>query len=90
MTNEAPEEFHLQRSSRDEAAMAATLTSESFWGHYFLAWLAKLLILRYGGMRLYRAALPFVFGMILGDIASQTLWSIGASLLDAPVYRFVS
>lgn len=26
MTNEAPEEFHLQRSSRDEAAMAATLT----------------------------------------------------------------
>jgi len=71
-------------------AMAATLTSESFWGHYFLAWLAKLLLLRYGGMRVYRAALPFVFGLILGDIASQTLWSIGASVLDAPVYRFVA
>jgi hypothetical protein len=70
--------------------MAGTLTSESFWGHYFLAWLIKLLLLRYGGMRLYRAALPFVFGLILGDIASQTLWSLGASLLDAPVYRFVA
>lgn len=70
--------------------MAGTLTSESFWSHYFIAWLAKTLLLRYGGMRLYRAALPFVFGLILGDILSQTLWSIGASLLDAPVYRFVS
>src|SRR5262245_56024588 len=26
MTNEAPADFHLQRSSRDEGAMAATLT----------------------------------------------------------------
>jgi len=71
-------------------AMAATLTSESFWGHYFLAWITKLLLLRYGGLRLYRAALPFVFGLILGDVASQTLWSIGGVLFDAPVYSFVT
>ncbi len=70
--------------------MAGTLTAESFWGHYFLAWLVKLLLLRYGGRPLYQRTLPFVFGLILGDIASQTLWSIGASLLDAPVYRFVA
>lgn len=70
-------------------AMAATLTSESFWGHYLLAWLTKLLLLRYGGLRLYRAVLPLIFGLILGDIASQTLWSIGAAALDVPVYSFV-
>jgi len=49
-----------------------------------------VLLLRYGGMRLYRRALPFVVGIILGDIATQTLWSLFASLLGLPVYQFVS
>jgi uncharacterized protein DUF6785/uncharacterized protein DUF6784 len=71
-------------------AMAATPTASAFWAHYLIAWAAKLVILRYGGMRLYRLTLPLVFGLILGDIASQTVWSIAASLLDIPVYQFVS
>lgn len=71
-------------------AMAGTATSGAFWGHYFIAWAVKLLLLRYGGMRLYRTTLPLVYGLILGDIASQTLWSIVGSLLDIPVYQFVS
>ncbi|HZP83563.1 MAG TPA: DUF6785 family protein [Chthonomonadaceae bacterium] len=70
--------------------MCGTLTAESFWGHYLLAWLVKLLLLRYGGLRFYRQTLPFVFGVILGDITSQTLWSLGASLLNVPVYQFIS
>ena len=71
-------------------AMAATATSYAFWSHYFIAWLVKVSVLRYGGMRLYRQSLPLVMGLILGDIVSQTVWSIGASALDIPVYQFVS
>jgi hypothetical protein len=70
--------------------MAATPTSHAFWSHYFSAWLAKLLLLRYGGMRLYRQTLPFVLGLILGDVASQTAWSIACAILNVPVYQFVS
>lgn len=70
--------------------MAGTATSSAFWFPYLLAWLAKGLVLRYGGMNLYRTTLPLVYGLILGDVASQTLWSLGATLLDAPVYQFVS
>jgi hypothetical protein len=70
--------------------MAGTATSSAFWFPYLLAWLAKGLVLRYGGMNLYRNTLPLVYGLILGDVASQTLWSLGATLLDAPVYQFVS
>ncbi len=33
----------------------------------FVAWLAKTVIVRYGGLRLYRQALPFFLGMILGS-----------------------
>jgi hypothetical protein len=70
--------------------MSGTITSQSFWFHYFVAWALKLLILRYGGMQLYRRVLPFVLGLILGDILIQALWSVAASLLDVPVYQFVS
>jgi hypothetical protein len=41
-------------------------------------------------MRLYRRALPFVLGVILGDVLTQSLWSLICSLLDVPVYQFVS
>ncbi len=33
----------------------------------FIAWLVKTVIVRYGGLRLYRQALPFFLGMILGS-----------------------
>jgi hypothetical protein len=33
----------------------------------FIAWSVKLIIMHYGGLRLYRAALPFFLGMILSS-----------------------
>jgi hypothetical protein len=34
---------------------------------FFLGWLAKLLVLRYGGQQLYRRLYPVVIGCILGE-----------------------
>ena len=62
----------------------------SFWSHYMLAWALKVWTLRYGGMNLYRRVLPFFIGLILGDVAIQTFWSAFASLLNIPVYQFIS
>lgn len=70
--------------------MAHTGAGYSFVCHYFIAWLAKTLVLRIGGMRLYRQSLPFVVGVILGDIVAQTGWSLIASLAGWPVYQFIS
>jgi hypothetical protein len=70
--------------------LAETGTGASFWFHYLLAWALKCLILRWGGHRLYARALPFVVGVILGDLLTQTVWSLGAVLLDVPVYQFIS
>jgi hypothetical protein len=70
--------------------MAETGTGSSFWFHYLLAWLLKLMLLRYGGHRLYVRSLPFVIGVILGDILTQAAWSAAAVLLDVPVYQFIS
>jgi hypothetical protein len=39
------------------------------WLPVFMAWLIKALVLRYGGLRGYRAALPFFIGLVLGEFA---------------------
>jgi hypothetical protein len=39
------------------------------WLPVFMAWAIKAIILRYGGLRGYRAALPFFIGLVLGEFA---------------------
>jgi len=70
--------------------LAHTGTGVSFWDHYFIAWLVKSLVLRYGGMNLYRKSIPLVIGLIMGDIISMSLWSAGAVILHIPVYQFIT
>jgi len=70
--------------------MAETGAGRSFWFHYFLAWLFKTLVLRYGGHSLYVRSLPLVVGIILGDVLTQTAWSALAVLINIPVYQFIS
>ncbi len=67
-----------------------TLTMGGFFVPFFLAWLVKVLVQRYGGSKLYRVSLPFFVGLILGDIAIQTFWTLVGRLLDVPIYQFLS
>ena len=41
---------------------------DHLWFNMFLAWLIKVLVLRYGGVQLYRKTRPFFFGLILGQL----------------------
>lgn len=51
------------------------------WNVIFVTWLIKWLVIRYGGLRLYRASVPFFLGMVLGDCVTRFVWSIGLCLL---------
>ena len=44
------------------------------WSSMFIAWLLKLIILRYGGSKLYRKLRPLFLGMVLGQVTSHGLW----------------
>lgn len=46
------------------------------WFSIFLAWMLKGLILKYGGIQVYRSMLPFFLGLILGEFTSAGLWVI--------------
>lgn len=54
-------------------AMANTPTMNQVWLPFFIAWLLKTLVLRYGGIRLYRQSLPFFYGLIMGDFIAGGL-----------------
>lgn len=57
-------------------AVGNTDTMTWIWFAMFLGWLFKMLILRYGGIRIYRQALPFFIGLVLGDYAISGLWAL--------------
>jgi hypothetical protein len=40
------------------------------WLPLFFSWVVKALLLRYGGLRAYRAALPFFIGLVLGEFSA--------------------
>ncbi len=44
------------------------------WLSIFLAWLVKSVVLRYGGIAVYRSMQPFFLGLILGEFATACLW----------------
>lgn len=57
-------------------AVSVTTSTWGLWSPIFVAWLVKWLVLRYGGPRVYRKAMPVAFGVIAGDILMRVISSI--------------
>jgi hypothetical protein len=56
------------------------------WGMFFLSWLAKSIILRIGGMNLYKRLIPFFLGIVIGHfVVAGIIWS--AISLTGEVFR---
>jgi hypothetical protein len=45
--------------------------ASSYWSSFFIAWLFKIIILRYGGNYLHKRTLQFAYGLILGGVVMQ-------------------
>lgn len=50
------------------------------WNVVFVTWLAKALVMRYGGLHLYRRVVPFFLGLALGDAVTHFFWGIFLSV----------
>jgi hypothetical protein len=42
---------------------------------FFIGWVAKVLVTRYGGLRLYRQTIPLAVGLIVGDLLNGMVWA---------------
>ena len=55
--------------------VASTYTIISYdWFAILIAWILKGTTLRYGGIRVYRALLPFYLGLVLGEFFTACMW----------------
>jgi hypothetical protein len=58
------------------------------WFSVFLGWLAKALLVRFGGASLYQAARPAAIGMIFGEAFAAGAWLVVNLLLAAAGYDY--
>lgn len=61
----------------------------TIWVPSIIAWLAKFTVLRVGGLKGYRAALPFFLGLILGDFIVGALWPVVGWVCHTATYSFM-
>ena len=69
-------------------AVSSSWSMNLLWMPMLIAWIIKLAVLRYGGLRLYRQLLPMFIGLILGEYFSGGLWSLAGVILQTRVYVF--
>jgi hypothetical protein len=67
-------------------AISNTQTMSSTWMPFLIAWLLKVLFLRYGGAALYRRSLPFFLGLIAGDLLGGGLTTVIGAFTGINVY----
>jgi hypothetical protein len=63
--------------------MVYTYPTNKLWLSIFIGWLAKNLILKFGGPRMYTNAKPFFLGLIVGESAAAGFWLMMGILLSS-------
>ena len=69
-------------------AITSSWAMNLVWMPLLFAWVIKGLILRYGGVRLYRTGMPFFLGLILGQMLVGSFWHLVGLALDTTPYSF--
>jgi hypothetical protein len=60
--------------------MTGSFYANQAWVSVLFGWLIKILLVRYGGARLYRAMRPVFLGIIMGEVFAAVYWSIEPSI----------
>ncbi len=69
-------------------AVSSSWAMNYMWFPLALAWGLKLVILRAGGLRGYRSALPFFLGLILGEFIVGSVCNLAGLAVGFEIYRF--
>lgn len=68
-------------------ALATSFALDYFWLCFFVAWFAKFMIIRFGGMKGHNAAVPFFLGLTLGDYVIGSLWALYGPMNQLQTYK---
>ncbi len=70
-------------------AVSSSWSMNVFWFSIMLSFFAKWIILKSGGIKTHRQAIPFFLGLILGEFIVGSVWSIVGVSMHRPMYRFL-
>ena len=59
------------------------------WLSLLVAWLLKVIVLRYAGTTTFRACTPFFYGLVLGEYVVGAFWNFYGILLHRMTYKFL-
>ena len=68
--------------------LAVSWNMEWFWFPILISWLAKTIILKYGGVKVYNRAAYFFFGLILGEFSIGCILNIIGLFTHEWIYVF--
>ncbi|MAE20053.1 hypothetical protein CMK12_14185 [Candidatus Poribacteria bacterium] len=68
-------------------SLAVSFAIDYFWCPFFISWLSKTIILRTAGVKGYQRAVPFFFGLILGDFVVGSWWMLFGMVADVKIYH---
>ena len=60
--------------------VANTWSMHWYYMPFLVGWLAKSLVVRYGGLAPYRKTIPLAIGLVVGDLLNTAIWSVLALL----------
>jgi hypothetical protein len=69
-------------------AVSGSWEMNLLWCPILIAYVTKVLILRYGGPTGYKGSLPFFYGLILGQFIPGSLLNIFGMITHTPIYQF--
>ncbi len=69
-------------------AVSGSWSMEQLWLCVLVAWVVKVLLLKYGGAKAYKPVVPFFVGLIMGDFMIGSLWNIYGIVMERQVYHF--
>ncbi len=70
-------------------AISTSYSIGTLWLPLMIAWAAKCLTFKFGGLKGYRIALDFFLGLLLGDFIIGCLWPIVGWIIGVPTYSFM-
>ena len=71
-------------------AVSSTYQMRDYWSLFLLAWCIKWLVLKMGGLRAHRQAVPFFLGLILGEFTVGGLWAMLGIIFRTPMANFTA
>jgi hypothetical protein len=68
-------------------AISGSWAMGTIWTPILISWGAKWMTIKYGGLKAHRRAIPFFIGLILGEFAIGSVWSVMDLILNIRTYK---